>query len=185
MEKKRDINVQEIADGIVKKINEAKWEIRQLDRDRKQKFDKLTKELNALKSLDGFYDIEISPFEEVNCLLTVDQYIYHVSKGLIFDLPQGSILLSGANEISVNIDGFKIVTKEMLDHIKKLEFENDQLANHRLDPFYEPSEEVKETVEHIVEEYRDEIKEVLSVSKDAVDCRGEFSFVDPKEVFKY
>ncbi len=86
----------------------------------------------------------------------------------------------------VDMDGFKRVTKEMLDHIAKLEFENDQLANHRSDPFYEPSEEVKETVDHIVEEYKDEIKEVLSVSKDTVECLGRLSFVqNPKEVFKY
>ena len=76
------------------------------------------------------------------------------------------------NEKLVDIDGFKRVTKEMLDHIAKLEFENDQLANHRLDPFYEPSKEVKETVDHIIEEYKDEIKEVLSVSKDVDECRS-------------
>ncbi|MGE1143924.1 hypothetical protein [Bacillus pumilus] len=84
----------------------------------------------------------------------------------------------------VDMDGFKRVTKEMLDHIAKLEFENDQLANHRLDPFYEPSEEVRETVDHIVEEYKDEIKEVLSVSKDAVECLGRLSFKDANEIRK-
>ncbi|MEK4685362.1 hypothetical protein NSQ76_06420 [Bacillus sp. FSL M8-0256] len=48
-------------------------------------------------------------------------------------------------------------------------------------PFYEPSEEVKETVDHIVEEYKDEIEEVLSVIKDVDVCRDTFSFVDPQE----
>ncbi|MFI8721883.1 hypothetical protein [Bacillus altitudinis] len=60
-----------------------------------------------------------------------------------------------------DIDGFKRVTKEMLDHIAKLEFENDQLANHRLDPFYEPSEEVKETVNNIIDEFNDELLTVV------------------------
>ena len=93
MEKKSDINVQEIADGIVRKVNEVKREIRQLDRERKWKFDKLTKDLNALKSLNGFYDIGISPIEEKNCLLSVDEYIEEVNKELIIDVPPGSIIL--------------------------------------------------------------------------------------------
>ncbi|WP_171465363.1 hypothetical protein [Bacillus altitudinis] len=49
----------------------------------------------------------------------------------------------------------------MLDHIAKLEFENDQLANHRLEPFYEPSEEVKETVNNIIDEFNDELLTVV------------------------
>ncbi len=61
----------------------------------------------------------------------------------------------------VDMDGFKRVTKEMLDHIAKLEFENDQLANHRLEPFYEPSEEVKETVNNIIDEFNDELLTVV------------------------
>lgn len=85
------------------------------------------------------------------------------------------------NTLMIDTDGFKRVTKEMLDHIVKLEFENDQLANHRLDPFYEPSEEVKETVDHIVEEYKDEIKEVLSVSKDIDEYRSSLPFKGTKE----
>ncbi len=99
MEKKSDINVQEIADGIVRKVNEVKWEIRQLDRERKWKFDKLTTDLNALKSLDGFYDIEISVFAEKN-RLSVDEYIEEVHKELIIDVPPGSIILP---EVSKNV----------------------------------------------------------------------------------
>lgn len=34
MEKKSDINVQEIANGIVRKVNKVKCEIRQLDREK-------------------------------------------------------------------------------------------------------------------------------------------------------
>lgn len=97
MEKKSDINVQEIADGIFRKVNEVEWEIRQLDRERKWKFDKLTKDLNALKSLDGFYNIEISVFAEKN-RLSVDEYIEEVHKELIIDAPPGSIILPGVSK---------------------------------------------------------------------------------------
>ncbi|MCY7479794.1 hypothetical protein [Bacillus safensis] len=190
MEKKYNFGVQQIADGIIGMIRSTAGDIRLLDKERKKLLDEVEKEMSTLKSLGEFHHILVSTFiwEKGNAdSISTDEFIDGVNKELIIDVPPGSIILPEANGVTntrlVDIDGFKRVTKEMLDHIAKLEFENDQLANHRLDPFYEPNEEVKETVDHIVEEYKDEIKEVFLVSKDADECRGRFSFVDPKEVY--
>ncbi|WP_178930182.1 hypothetical protein [Bacillus altitudinis] len=186
MEKKYNFGVQQIADGIIGKIRSTAGDIRLLDKERKKLLDEVGKEMSTLKSLGEFHHILVAAntWEKGNAdSISMDEFIGGVNKELIIDVPPGNFIEVNNTQM-FDIDGFKRVTKEMLNHIAKLEFENDQLANHRLDPFYEPSEEVKETVDHIVEEYKDEIKEVLSVSKDAVECLGRFSFKSANEIRK-
>lgn len=178
MEKKYNFGVQQIADGIIGKIRSTAGDIRLLDKERKKLLDEVEKEMSTLKSLGEFHHILVvaDAWEKGNAdSISMDEFIDGVNKELIIDVPPGSIIEVNNAQL-VDIDGFKRVNQEMLDHIAKLEFENDQLANHRLDPFYEPREEVKKTVDHIVEEYKDEIKEVLSVSKDADDFRSHLPF---------
>ncbi|MGM0964789.1 MAG: hypothetical protein ACQEWS_08280 [Bacillota bacterium] len=186
MEKKYNFGVQNIADGIIGKIRSTAGDIRLLDKERKKLLVEVEKEMSTLKSLGEFHHILVAAntWEKGNAdSISMDEFIEGVNKELIIDVPPGNFIEVNNTQM-FDIDGFKRVTKEMLNHIAKLEFENDQLANHRLDPFYEPSEEVKETVDHIVEEYKDEIKEVLSVSKDTVECLGRLSFKDANEIRK-
>ncbi|WP_144678778.1 hypothetical protein [Bacillus altitudinis] len=186
MEKKYNFGVQNIADGFVGKIRSKAGDVRRLDREREKLLDELKKEMSTLKSLGEFHHILVAAntWEKGNAdSISMDEFIEGVNKELIIDVPPGNFIEVN-NTQKFDIDGFKRVSKEMLNHIAKLEFENDQLANHRLDPFYEPSEEVKETVDHIVEEYKDEIEEALSVSIDVDECRGRFSFKGANEIRK-